>query len=140
MQEAMHPARCLLGGALVSELSGQILSDNNIRTLVYFFGIQLDHRIAQLFENTPYEKLRASDNRVFISATRGIKTISDIARHLHISRQSAQSSVGRLVKYGLLKLDQHPTSNREKLVVITKQGHRASAYLCRYKFKIIFTT
>ena len=107
--------------------TGHVFSTNNIRSLVYFLGIQLDHRIAQSFKNTPYEKLRASDSRVFVAATRNLETISEIARHLQVSRQSAQSSVGRLVKSGLLKLDEHPASKREKLVVVTEQGHKASA-------------
>ena len=104
------------------------ISDNNIRTLIYFFGIQLDRKLDQLLEKSPYKKIRASDGRVFISATRGIKTISDIGRHLHISRQSTQSSVSRLVKFGLLKLDEHPASKRERLIVVTDQGQKASVF------------
>ena len=112
----------------MSQTKDYSLSDNNIRTLVYFFGIQLDHRITHLLKNTPYEKVRPSDSRVFVTATRGHETISEIARHLHISRQSAQSSVSRLVKIGLLNLANHPSSKREKLVIISDQGLSASAY------------
>ena len=112
----------------MSDIPEITISDNNIRTLIYFFGIQLDRRLDQLLEKSPYKKIRASDGRVFITATRGIKTIADIARHLHVSRQSTQSSVSRLVKFGLLKLEEHPNSKREKLIVVTEQGQNASAF------------
>ena len=118
------------------ETSDQTLSDSNIRTLVYFFGVMLDRKLARIFEKTPYEKLRASDSRVFVTATHGPKTISDIARHLHISRQSTQSSVSRLMSVGIVKLDQHPASKREKLVVITEQGWQASVMAIQQLKKI----
>ena len=112
----------------MSDIPEITISDNNIRTLIYFFGIQLDRKLDQLLEKSPYKKIRASDGRVFITATRGIKTNADIARHLHVSRQSTQSSVSRLVKFGLLKLEEHPNSKREKLIVVTEQGQNASAF------------
>ncbi len=91
-------------------------------------GIQLDRRMALDLAGTPFHKMRASDGRVFIGATRGLKTISAIARHLHVSRQSTQSSVSRLAKFGLLRLVEHPTSKREKLVVVTDLGGMASSF------------
>ena len=115
-------------GAVVQEILDQTLSENNIRSLVYFFGIQLDRRLALDLAGTPFHKLRASDGRVFIGATRGLKTISAIARHLQVSRQSTQSSVSRLVKFGLLNLVEHPTSKREKLVIVTDLGGKASSF------------
>ena len=115
-------------GAMVKEILDQTLSENNIRSLVYFMGIQLDRRMALDLAGTPFHKMRASDGRVFIGATRGLKTISDIARHLHVSRQSTQSSVSRLAKFGLLRLVEHPTSKREKLVVVTDLGGMASSF------------
>ncbi|MEP6827875.1 MAG: MarR family transcriptional regulator [Aestuariivirga sp.] len=111
----------------MENVQDKTLSNNNIRSLVYFFSVQLDQRLAQLMQNTPYQKMRVSDTRTFVVATRGPKTISEIARHLHISRQSIQSSVSRLAIFGLVKLAQHPTNKREKLVNITQQGWAASA-------------
>ena len=111
----------------MEDVQNKALSNNNIRSLAYFFSVQLDQRLAQLTQNTPYQKMRGSDTRAFVIATRSPKTISEIARHLHISRQSTQSSVSRLAKFGLVKLAQHPSNNREKLVEITQQGWAASA-------------
>ena len=111
----------------MENVQDKALSNNNIRSLVSFFSVHLDQRLAQLMQNTPYQKMRVSDTRAFVIATRSPKTISEIARHLHISRQSTQSSVSRLAKFGLVKLAQHPTNKREKLVDITQQGWAASA-------------
>ena len=108
------------------EVQKNVLSDNNIRTLVYYLGVIIEQKNAKLIANTPFKQVRASDVRVFIGATRGLKTISDIARHLHISRQSAQSSVGRLTNLGLLLLKEHPDNKREKLVVLTDHGWQGS--------------
>ena len=111
----------------MENVQDKALSNNNIRSLVSFFSVHLDQRLAQLMQKTPYQKMRVSDTRAFVIATRSPKTISEIARHLHISRQSTQSSVSRLAKFGLVKLAQHPTNKREKLVDITQQGWAASA-------------
>ncbi len=106
----------------------EVPSVNNIRTLVYFLSVILDRRIAQTRNASPYAPTRDSDTRVFLAAVRATRTISDIARNLHVSRQSAQSSVGRLVGLKLVKLANHPTSKREKLVVITEQGWQAASF------------
>ena len=85
--------------------------------------------MAQLLVDTPYKGVRESDGRVFVAATRGPNTISGIARHLHISRQSAQSSASRLVELKLVNLTPHPSSKREKLVTITEEGWTASRHV-----------
>ena len=115
---------------------GKIISDNNIRSLIYHVGIIFDRKLAALAGNTPYQKVRDSDSRVFMAATRARKTISEIARNLHISRQSAQSSVSRLVKFGIVKLENHPSSKREKIVAITDAGWRASKFASDQLMKI----
>jgi DNA-binding MarR family transcriptional regulator len=97
-------------------------SENNIRTLLYFLGERVDHKLAERRKGTPYERVRASDIRVFVSAARVPKSISDIARLLGISRQSAQSSIGRLVKLGVVELETRPINKREKRVLITPRG------------------
>ena len=112
----------------MSERPELTVSYNNIRSLVYFLGVKLDARMSSLLENTPYQKARPSDGRVFVNATRGQKTISEIARDLHISRQSAQSTVSRLAQAGLVKLEKHPRSKREKIVLITEKGWIGSAF------------
>lgn len=112
----------------VNSTGGKIISDNNIRSLIYYVGIIFDRRLAALAGTTPHQKVRDSDSRVFVVATRSSQTISEIARNLHISRQSAQISVSRLVKFGIVKLENHQFSKREKIVVITDDGWRASKF------------
>jgi DNA-binding MarR family transcriptional regulator len=99
----------------------------NLRTLVLFMGMMLDSRIEQMRALTPYRKIRASDERVFVAASRNTRTMSDIARILRISRQSVQSSAHRLVGMGLLELAGSEGNKRDKVLVLTEKGEAASA-------------
>jgi DNA-binding MarR family transcriptional regulator len=99
---------------------------DNIRTLLYYFGLAIDERMSQYRRGTQYENVRPSDVRVFVRATRGVFTISDIARELHITRQAAQSSVQRLMKLQVIALKALPNNKRDKIVVITNKGELAS--------------
>jgi DNA-binding MarR family transcriptional regulator len=99
---------------------------DNIRTLLYYLGLAIDERMSQYRHGTQYENVRQSDVRVFVRATRGVFTISDIARELHITRQAAQSSVQRLIKLEVIALKSPPNNKRDKVVVITTKGELAS--------------
>jgi DNA-binding MarR family transcriptional regulator len=94
----------------------------NIRTLLYFLSEMVDQKLAERRKGTPYERVRPSDIRVFVTAAREPKSISDIARGLGISRQSAQASISRLVKLGVVELETRPINKREKRVLITPRG------------------
>ena len=94
----------------------------NLRTLIYFLGLIIDHKTNLLRKGTAYEKVRSSDVRVFVTAARAPSTISKIARELHITRQSVQMSVQRLMKLGVLALEPVPGNNRDKHVVLTQRG------------------
>jgi DNA-binding MarR family transcriptional regulator len=99
---------------------------DNIRTLLYYFGLAIDARMSQYRRGTPYENVRPSDVRVFVRASRNTFTISEIARELHITRQAAQSSVHRLIKLQVIALKTLPNNNRDKVVIITPKGELAS--------------
>ena len=99
---------------------------NNIRTLLYFLGERIDANLAQRRKGTPYAAVRPSDVRTFVSAARRTKSISQIARELGISRQSAQASVHRLIELGVLILDAATDNKREKRVVVTAKGQLAN--------------
>jgi DNA-binding MarR family transcriptional regulator len=99
---------------------------DNIRTLLYYLGLAIDGRMAQFRRGTAYENVRQSDVRVFVRASRGTYTISDIARELQITRQAAQSSVQRLIKLQVIALKTLPGNKRDKVVVITPKGALAN--------------
>jgi len=105
--------------------NAQIPGPDNIRALTYFFGLMIDHQLAEMRRDTPYAQVRASDIRVFVTAARGPKSISAIARALHISRQAAQNSVQRLVELGVIEVATMPENKRDKLVTITPRGKMA---------------
>ncbi len=110
---------------MVDEQSSRVPIDN-IRTLLYYLGLAIDERMAQYRRGTPYENVRPSDVRVFVRASRGTYTISDIARELQITRQAAQSSVQRLIKLQVIALKTLPGNKRDKVVMITPKGELAS--------------
>ncbi len=97
-------------------------AESNLRTLIYFLGEKIDHKLAELRKATPYKGVRASDIRVFVTAARGENSISDVARKLGISRQSAQASVKRLIKLGVVELELVAKNKREKHILITPRG------------------
>ena len=99
---------------------------DNIRTLLYYLGLAIDGRMSQYRRGTPYENVRPSDVRVFVRASRGTYTISEIARELQITRQAAQSSVQRLIKLQVIALKNLPGNKRDKVVIITPKGELAS--------------
>ena len=104
---------------------GDIPGPDNIRTLIYFFGLMIDDRLADMRRDTPYAQVRPSDIRVFVTAARSPKSISAIARGLKISRQATQNSVQRLVDLGVLETSTVPNNRRDKLVTLTPRGKMA---------------
>lgn len=109
---------------MVDEQSSRVPVDN-IRTLLYYLGLAIDGRMSQYRRGTPYENVRPSDVRVFVRASRGTYTISEIARELQITRQAAQSSVQRLIKLQVIALKNLPGNKRDKVVIITPKGELA---------------
>ena len=94
----------------------------NLRTLIYFLDLIIDQKLSQLRQGTPYEKVRSSDVRVFVTAAREPSTISQIARELQITRQAVQKSVRRLIDLGVVALEAMPGNNRDKQVALTTRG------------------
>lgn len=105
--------------------NGEQVPQDNLRTLLYYLGLALDDRLSQLRKGTPYEKVRPSDVRVFVRASRHTQSISEIARELRITRQAAQMSVQRLMAIGVLELQATANNKRDKLVVVTPRGMMA---------------
>ena len=97
---------------------------DNIRTLVYLFGQELDGRISFFREGTPYERVRASDIRVFVHAADG-GSISGIARSLGISRQAVHMSAQRLKELGVIEMQTLARNRRDMTLFLTEQGRTA---------------
>lgn len=100
---------------------------DNIRTLIYLFGQELDERITALRQGTGYESVRASDIRVFVHAADGSGSFSEIARRLGISRQAVHMSAQRLKERGVIDTQVMNNSRRDMRIVLTDQGRRAMA-------------
>ena len=98
---------------------------DNIRTLIYYLGLAIDARLSAARRGTPYEHVRPSDVRLFVTAGRKLRTISEIARELGITRQAAQMGVQRLLKLKVVELRAGPDNKRDKLVHITPKGQLA---------------
>lgn len=101
---------------------------NNIRGLLQDFTAQLDGLITAYRKGTRYEKVRRSDVRVFISASRRPQTVAGIARELEVSRQAVHSSVKRLALLKVLELAPQPGNGRDKIVSITDRGKQARVH------------
>jgi DNA-binding MarR family transcriptional regulator len=102
---------------------------SNIRGLLQDFTTLLDERITDYRRGTRYERVRRSDVRVFISATRKVQTVAEIARELEVSRQAVHSSVKRLAALKVLALVRQPGNNRDKIVSVTDRGQRAQVHV-----------
>ena len=115
---------------MVDEMAdiGEFLAEearDNIRTLIYLFGQELDERISVFRRDTPYENVRASDIRVFVQAAAGTGSISGIARRLGISRQAVHMSAQRLKELGVLEMQAIQASRRDMTLALTQQGRGA---------------
>jgi DNA-binding MarR family transcriptional regulator len=97
-------------------LSSGALRDN-IRTLIYLFSQELDGRISTFRQGTAYERVRASDIRVFVHAAES-ESISNIARRLGISRQE---------ELGVIDLRVQAKNRRDLTLVLTEEGQSAMA-------------
>ncbi len=103
-----------------SDLPGP--SRDNIRSLLYLLGSELDRQIAEVRHGTPYEHVRPSDIRVFVYASAGTSSISDIARQLGISRQAVHMSAQRLKDLGVVALAPVQPGKRDVMITLTPQG------------------
>ena len=102
-------------------------SRDNIRSLIYLLGAEIDHRNAEVRRGTPYEHVRASDIRVFVYASAGNSSISEVARLLGISRQAVHMSAQRLKDLGVLTLAPAQPGKRDILMSLTPLGVDARA-------------
>jgi DNA-binding MarR family transcriptional regulator len=98
---------------------------DNIRSLLHFVTQCIDDRMQTYRKGTRYEGVRPSDVRVFVTALRKPRRITDLAKALKISRQAVQMSVRRLQDLRVVELQAIPGNQRDKLVVITDRGMSA---------------
>lgn len=98
---------------------------DNIRSLIYLLGSEMDQRIALFRRGTPYEHVRPSDIRVFVYASAGNASISEVARLLGISRQAVHMSAQRLKELGVLSLAPAQPGRRDVLMQLTEMGQDA---------------
>ncbi len=97
---------------------------DNLRRLLRNLAESLDIRLSEFLKNTPYERVRPSDAQVIVNVARGYDRISELAKHLSISRQAVHMSAQRLQEMGLVELKPVPNNKRDKRVAITIAGQR----------------
>jgi DNA-binding MarR family transcriptional regulator len=97
---------------------------DNLRRLLRNLAESLDLRLSEFLKNTPYERVRPSDAQVIVNVARGHDRISELAKHLSISRQAVHMSAQRLQQMGLVELKQVPNNKRDKRITITATGQR----------------
>ena len=61
---------------------------------------------------------------VMVHVVRGVTKPSDIARNLGVSRQAIHTTIGQMIKMGLLELENDPEDGRSKRVVIAPDGQK----------------
>ena len=98
---------------------------DNIRGLLQDLSSELDRRTIAHRKGTRYEKVRQSDVRVFIMASRQPRSEAEIARELEVTRQAVHGSVQRLKALGVLDLVKQPGNGRDKVVTVTESGWQA---------------
>ena len=98
---------------------------DNIRSLIYLLGSEMDQRIALFRRGTPYEHVRPSDIRVFVYASADSSSISEVARLLGISRQTVHMSAQRLRDLGVVDLAPAQPDRRDVLMKLTAMGEAA---------------
>jgi DNA-binding MarR family transcriptional regulator len=103
----------------------RVIPFDNLRGLLQDLMGELDRRIFTHIKGTRYQRIRPSDLRVGIMASRQPRSVSVIARELEISRQAVHSSVQRLIALDVVELLPDPTSSRDKIVAVTEKGWQA---------------
>jgi DNA-binding MarR family transcriptional regulator len=98
---------------------------NNIRSLLQGVSDGLDARFAAYRSGTRFENIRPSDVRVFVLALRHPRSMAELARILHVSRQAVHASVNRLRQLKVVELKSDPGNAKDKKVVITDRGESA---------------
>jgi DNA-binding MarR family transcriptional regulator len=102
-----------------------LISNTNLRSLILYLGDGMDARLAGYRKGTRYEKVRASDVKVFTFAYRTPRTISELSRMMNISRQAVHASVHRLRELKVVDLVPVEGDKRERLVTLTDRGQHA---------------
>ncbi|WP_153768104.1 MarR family winged helix-turn-helix transcriptional regulator [Labrenzia sp. CE80] len=96
-----------------------------IRGLLQDVWGQLDERMIELRQGTGLDVVRPSDANLFMMICRHPRTISELARHRGVTRQSVHAAVQRLMEAGALSLEPVPGSKRDKMPVPTERGQAA---------------
>lgn len=108
---------------MIDERDGDFLEQNVkglMMTLIGRWNAQMDEARAA----TEFASVRPSDIRVFAQLRGQDVKLSKIHLQMGFSRQAAQQAVERLVGQGMLNVTAVQGSKRDKIVSITKKGHR----------------
>lgn len=110
---------------MIDEPEFTLVRPDNLRSLMGHLSTEIDNRLARFRRGTRYESVRPSDVRVFVVASWGSLTISEIAARLDVTRQAVHASVQRLAELKIVELRPKPNNARDKIVAITPRGEHA---------------
>ncbi len=113
-------------------------ASDNIKGLVQDVHELLEARMADLRTGTVLASVRASDAKIFITAARGQRTVSEIAGRLGVTKQAVSQGVKRLVDEGVVCLEPKPGNGKEKIVAMTEKG-QAARLIAGEKLKLLET-
>jgi DNA-binding MarR family transcriptional regulator len=84
----------------------------------------LDEGLQARLHDHGWPDVNRPQSMVMTNIVSGIVRPSDIARNLGISRQAIHSTIGQMVKLGIVRLEVDPDDRRHMIVALTELGAR----------------
>ncbi|MBJ7501158.1 MAG: winged helix-turn-helix transcriptional regulator [Sphingopyxis sp.] len=84
----------------------------------------LDEGLQARLHDHGWPDVNRPQSMVMTNIVSGIVRPSDIARNLGVSRQAIHSTIGQMVKLGIVQLDADPDDRRHMIVSLTDLGAR----------------
>ncbi|WP_447763212.1 MarR family winged helix-turn-helix transcriptional regulator [Sphingopyxis panaciterrae] len=84
----------------------------------------LDEGLQARLHDRGWPDVNRPQSMVMTNIVSGIVRPSDIARNLGVSRQAIHSTIGQMVKLGIVQLEVDPADRRHMIVSLTETGAR----------------
>jgi len=84
----------------------------------------LDEGLQARLHDRGWPDVNRPQSMVMTNIVSGIVRPSDIARNLGVSRQAIHSTIGQMVKLGIVRLEVDPADRRHMIVSLTETGAR----------------
>ncbi len=117
-----------MSGSLTSTTSGSLTSMNLHRNLPQLLGearTWFDQALLTAMDDDGTPPVSPTQLQLFAVLDEEGTTVSELARRMGVTRQTAHQAVHSLVAAGLLEQAPHPGSARQRLIRRTPEGARA---------------